>query len=348
MKKSARIYLVYGLLLPAAILAAAFFYAGHNGGVYKKGAFFMGTVVEVSVSGVKDPKTAGEAVDAAFAEIRRIEDKFSAFKKDSVVSRINTLKAFEMLDIDDETLYLIDSSIRYNRLTDGAFDITVKPLVDLWGFSGRRPSEPAAAEITDALRRVGSENIILDRVNKKIGFGKDGVKIDLGGIAKGYASDMALKVLKDRGIKNAIVNSGGDVYCLGRKSPHEPWKVGIRHPRVKNRLIGELRAEDRAVVTSGDYEKFFKAKDRIWCHIINPKTGIPVGSHPASVTIAAKTATEADALATAFMVLGYEKGARVIKENFDVDWMVVSEKEDGSLEIKTSEDFEGKYAYKTR
>ena len=347
MKKARRIYLIYLIIFPAILLAASYFVRYHDTSLYTKTSFMMGTIVEISVAG-GERGVAERALEAAFKEISRIEDKFSAFKETSVVGRINRLEKGASLIIDDEAAYLISEAIRYNKLTDGAFDITIKPLLDLWGFSRLKERVPSEAEIKDALQYVGTDHIILDMADKRIGFDKPGIRIDLSGIAKGYATDRAIKALEENGIKNAIVNSGGDAYCLGRRSPARPWSVGVQNPRLKNQLIGRLDVSGRAVVTSGDYEKFFKAGDKRLCHIIDPKTGMPCGDRPSSVTIIASSATEADALATAFMVLGPGKAAPIMSKNFNVDWIAVSERPDGNLEIVKSKDLEERYAYREK
>ncbi len=348
MKRDSLTYLIYLVLLPALLLAAACFSRrAHERPAYKKGRLLMGTVVEITVSGAEDPNLARQAVDAAFREIERVENKFSAYKPDSDVGRINRLAPGRMLEVDDETLRLIEAAIDYNAKTAGAFDITVKPLVDLWGFSSHEGRVPSADEIRAALSLVGPDKIIVDRPNKKIGVAKEGVRIDLGGIAKGYATDMAIAALKRSGIKNAIVNSGGDMYCLGRRNARELWRVGIQHPRRKDSLIASLALEDAAVNTSGDYENFFKVGGKRFCHIIDPRTGMPVGSLPSSATIIAKNSTEAQSLAKVQMVLGAAEGAGVIEKNFAVDWIVISEEAEGRLSIQESKGI-GKYAYKKK
>ena len=315
--------------------------------VYRKSKLLMGTVVEISVAGREDPDLAVRAVRDAFSEIERVEAKFSTFRPDSLASRINNLGPGEMLEVDDEMLFIVGESIRYYTLTNGSFDITVKPLVDLWGFSARKGKVPANEEIGDALTKIGSGHIILDKASKKVGFAKGGMRVDFGGIAKGYATDRAVEVMKAHGVKNAIVNSGGDMYCLGRKGPKERWRVGIQHPRARDRLLARLSLEGAAIDTSGDYENFFEVGGKRFCHIIDPKTGMPVGSSPSSATIISKSSMEAQALAKVFMVLGIERGSAIMDKNFEVDWVVTSEGPDGRIEIKKSNSIK-RYAYKER
>ncbi len=344
MKKPLLVYLVYGLFFPATLIAGAWVLTSlvsHAARPVQKNARpLMGTIVEIAVAG-EDRAHAARAIATAFGEIARVEGKFSAFKDGSVIRRINGLKAGEGLDIDDEALYVIGEAIRYNRITEGAFDITVKPLVDLWGFSTHRHRVPAHDEIAAALSVVGAKYILLDSARKKISLAKVGVRIDLGGIAKGYATDRAIEVLRGLGIKNAIVNSGGDMYCMGERAPGEAWHIGIQHPRLKGKTIRELRVKDAAVVTSGDYEKFFMADGRRLSHIIDPSSGMPVGADPSSVTIIAPHAMEADALATAFMILGYEKGAKVMDKFEGVEWLLTRESK-GNVEALESRTI-GKY-----
>jgi thiamine biosynthesis lipoprotein len=156
------------------------------------------------------------------------------------------------------------------------------------------------------MEKTGSRDIILDNAAGTVGFAKDGMAIDMGGIAKGYATDRAVDILRKNGIRNAIVNCGGDMYCLGRRSQKLQWKVGIRHPRDKENLALELSLEDRAVDTSGDYEKYFMIGQKRYSHIIDPRTGYPIGGNVVSASVIAGDSVTADAFATALCILGRE------------------------------------------
>ena len=347
MKKDSLTYLIYIILLPALLFTAAYLARASRPDipVHKKTSLMMGTIVEISIAGGEDKDLIKKAFEDAFEEMSRIDRKFSAYKEDSDVSRINRLKPGEWLVVDDETFRLIEESVEYSKFTDGAFDITVKPLVDLWGFFAHQGHVPSKEEIARALENVGSDKLILDKANKGIALARDGVKIDLGGIAKGYATDMAIASLSRGGIRNAIVNSGGDMYCMGRKSALELWRVGIQHPRKKGRLIAEVSLEDAAINPSGDYENFFEVGGRRFCHIIDPRTGMPVGSVPSSATIIAGDSTRAQALAKVPMVLGAAVGARGMEKRFAEEWIVISEGPEGALAIQKSNGI-AKYAYK--
>ncbi len=266
----------------------------------------MGTSVQIKV-----PLMAGEdrraleaKIDKALDEIARVESVFSVYKKDSEISRINRLRKGEALKLSAEAYGLIEKAIECSAKTDGAFDITVKPLVDLWTDARERGIVPSGEQVKAVASRIGSQDIVLDRGAGTIVFKKDGMALDFGGVAKGYATDRAIKVLKEGGISRAIIRSGGDVYCLGMRSRKDLWKVGIRHPRDRARLFMELELKDKAIDTAGDYEKFFMAAGKRYSHIIDPRTGFPVGDNVISATVVADDATTADMLATALCVLG--------------------------------------------
>jgi thiamine biosynthesis lipoprotein len=261
----------------------------------------MGTFVEVVSPDKEAPKI-------VFAEIRRIENLLSSYKPESEVSRLN---AAGELKVSPETFWIIKRSCEFSRASAGAFDITVAPLVDLWGFSNKNFRIPQEEEIKKVLLRVGWEKIVLQEKDNVVKFSLPGMKIDLGAIAKGYALDCAARKLKARGIKNCLINAGGQVYALGDKSG-VPWRIGIRDPRKKE-IRETLKLKNRSASTSGDYEQFFIKDGGRYAHIIDPKTGRPARSGIISVTVIAPEATSADALSTAMFVLGKEKAQALAK-----------------------------------
>ncbi len=286
--------------------------------------FYMGTIVQikVSINPKDDEMKARKDIDEAFKEIGRVENVFSTFKPYSEISKINRLKPNEGLMISDEAFWLIKKSIDYNKKTQGVFDITVKPLIDLWERAKRTKIIPKDEEIKEALTKVGSDYISLNSSDKTISFTRSGMGIDLGGVAKGYAADRAIKILRENGIKNAIVASGGDMYCLGRKSRRQTWKVGIQHPRNRNEILLKLALEDKSINTSGDYERFFVLNNRRYSHIIDPRTGYPIGDNVVSATVIAEDSATSDILATALCILGH-KGLSIIKTMKGVDAILI-------------------------
>jgi len=309
----------------------------------EKTAILMGTVVEIKV-----PLPSGSArrdvepkVEKALEEVRRIENLFSVFMEESEVSNINKLKKGDTLKIDEEVFGLIEKAVGLCNATNGAFDITVKPLVDLWSAARVKGSVPSDEEVRAAAEKVGCADIILDKAAGTIAFGKDGMAIDLGAIAKGYATDMTIKTLKESGVKDAIVNCGGDMYCLGRRSANEQWKVGIRDPRNKDKLFLELRLEDKAIDTSGDYEKFYIVNGKRYSHIIDPRTGYPVGDDVASASVIAGDSLTADALATALCVLG-RNGLNILDALGGADAVIIFV-EKGKLRTDMSDGLKERY-----
>lgn len=315
-----------------------------NAAVIEKEQFLMGTIVRIKapIRAAGNAKRTGEAIDKAFAEIARVESVFSAYKDDSEISKINRLEKGEALKISVETFDLISKSVEYNKKTEGAFDITVKPLIDIWAKAKAGGKMPAEGDIKNALERVGSMDILLDKAAGAISFKKNGMAVDLGGVAKGYAVDRAIKILTEYGVKNAIVDSGGDMYCLGAPSKREAWNVGIQHPRDKDKIFLEVKLRNKAVDTSGDYEKYFVSGGKRYSHIIDPRTGYPIGDGVVSASVIADDAATADILATALCVLGRE-GLKIIDTASGQDAVIVSKSESG-LSIEMTEGLKGRYS----
>ncbi len=273
----------------------------------------MGTAIEVISP---DPK----AAKIVFAEMRRIENLLSKYNPESEVAKLNQSGS---LKTSAETFYIIKKAKEFCEKSGGAFDITVAPLMDLWGFTNKQYNVPSEAEIINTLAFVGADKIILKDFNNVIQFKLSGSKIDLGGIAKGYALDCAVKKLKEAGINNCLINAGGQVYCLGSNGSR-PWKVAVTSPRGKN-LVDYLELKDKSVATSGDYEQYFIKDKKRYSHILNPKTGYPASSGVSSVTVIADNALTADALATAIFVLGKDKGERLVKQFNGVEAKIIEE-----------------------
>lgn len=318
-----------------------------NAPVIEKEEFLMGTIVQIKAPvGINgNAGKVAEAIDKAFGEIARVESVFSTYKADSEISRINHLKKGEALKISGEAFELIKKAIEYGIRTGGAFDITVKPLIDIWAGAKAEGKIPSESDIKDAIDKVGSRDVILASSAATISFNKPGMAIDLGGVAKGYAVDRAIKKLIENGIKNAIVHAGGDMYCLGFKSGSKPWKVGIQHPRDRRSIIYELEVRDKSIDTSGDYERYFMMGGKRYSHIIDPVTGMPIGDDVVSVTVIADDPAVGDIYSTALCILG-EDGLRLAKEN-GVD--VVMVKKTGShFDVRMTEGFKKRYNVKEK
>lgn len=264
----------------------------------------LGTIVEITCQDQI-------AIASAFKEIEKIDKIANNFDPNSEISRFN---AVGKIQASPDLLNMVRESLKYYTLSQGAFDITVGPLVKIWKEKIREAENksrgltlPAENQIKKALSLVGSNKISLNSNESSIRFTQSGMSIDFGAIAKGYAADQAVKRLKELGVRSALVNAGGNIYCLGRKGSRK-WRIGIRHPRKPDEIAFYLDLENQAVATSGDYEQFFILDKKRYSHIIDPKTGYPVDNKLSSVTIIAPDATASDGLSTTVFVLGKEKG----------------------------------------
>lgn len=277
----------------------------------------MGTIVEVASS-------RKEAAEIVFTEISRIDKLLSVYNTNSEVSLLNNNGE---LSASQDTVYIIKKSKELYEASAGAFDITVEPLVQLWGFESHKYTLPVKKEIAETLKLVGSNKIILNEADNVIKFKTSGMKIGLGAIAKGYAVDLAVSKLKETGIKDCLINAGGDIYCLGNNFG-KPWKIAIRDPR-KSGIYEVLELENKAVATSGDYEQYFIKGRKRYTHIFDPRTGYPADKGVCSVTVIASDCLTADALATSIFVLGKDRFNEV-KKNFRgyIDSRIIECKDD--------------------
>ena len=235
----------------------------------------MGSAYSVVVYG-EDRTRMEEAVDAAFAEVQRLDQMLSNYKPESELSEINRYAAERPVPVTQEMFDLLAACMEYSRESEGAFDITVGPLMKVWGFYKGTGRLPHRAEILGAMDRVGYRNIILDAAHRTVRFAKAGTELDPGGIGKGYAVDRMVEVLKKYGIQTALVSaSGSSIYGLGAPPGEKGWKVEIRDPKNEKKSVAEVYLKDESMSTSGNYEKFFRAEGRIYSHIMDPRTGWP-------------------------------------------------------------------------
>ncbi len=278
----------------------------------------MGTAIHVELW--SDERDAGEAaIDAVMAEMHRIDRAMSPFKPESELSRINRDAANEPVRTSDEMVELIARAIEFSALSGGAFDISYASVGHLYDYRlGIKPNEAALAAGRAA---VGWRNLIVDHDARTIRFARDGMRIDLGGFAKGYAVDNAAQILRRCGIRHAIVSAGGDSRVVGDRRGR-PWTIGVRDPRRPGEVVALLPLEDTAISTSGDYERFFES-DGVRCHhVIDPKTGkSPDSVH--SVTILADDGLTTEALSKSVFVMGLEEGMRLVESQPGVDAVVV-------------------------
>jgi len=279
----------------------------------------MGTRCVVELWSADRAKGDG-AIDAVFAEFRRIDASMSTYKPDSELSRVNAAAALGPVPISRELYDLLATSIEYSRLTGGAFDVTYASVGYLYDY--RAHVHPDAKQIAAALPGIDYRHIELDPATHSVRFGRAGVRVDLGGIAKGYAVDRGIAILQGLGIERAMVNAGGDTRIIGDRLGR-PWIVGIRHPDDERRVVLRIPLTDTAMSTSGDYERYFEEDGVRYHHILDPRTGRSA-SKVRSVTVIAPTATRTDALTKSVFVMGAEDGIRFIDTLDDVDAIAVT------------------------
>jgi len=276
---------------------------------YSRTEYMLDTVITITADNKK-------AVDACFEEILRLEKLLSAYIPDSDVAKINASSADAPIEVSPETAYLIKKAKEYKTLTNGAFDISIKPVIDLWDIKngGYVPDE---GELADALSLTGD----IDINGNTVSLTKDGMQIDLGGIAKGYVGDRVREVLLSYGVDSAIADLGGNIVTIG-KNGRKDWVVGLQKPdEQRGTTFAEVNAVDKVVVTSGGYERYFEKDGKKYHHIINPETGKNPDNNVLSVTIIADDGTLADALSTACFIKGKDEGL-LIAEKAGVDAVI--------------------------
>ena len=285
----------------------------------------MGTRITVELWSEEKDKTE-QAIDAVLQEMRHIDDSMSTYKPTSEVSLVNAKAADGPMRISKELFQLLTTAKEYSVLTEGAFDITYASVGYLYDFRKRiRPNE---AQIAKALPAVDFRHVLLDPKNQTVRFSRKGVRIDLGGIAKGYSVDCGIDVLKSRGFTRAYVSAGGDSRIIGDRFG-KPWMVGIRDPRKgEGEVITRIPLVDAAISTSGDYERFFDEGGVRYHHIINPRTGHSA-SKVRSATVIGPYATRTDGLSKTAFVLGPEKAMEIYNRIEDIDAIIV--KLDGTV-----------------
>lgn len=269
-----------------------------------------------------DDATAREAIAAVMDEMHRIDNAMSPFKPDSELSRVNREAADHPVRISKELFRLLQRSLDFSRLTDGAFDITFASAGFLYDYRAHiRPDEKA---LNEAVSHINYHNVHLDPESGTVFFAQPGVKIDLGGIAKGYAVDLGIALIQARGITNALVTAGGDSRVIGERWGR-PWQIGIRDPRNRDGIVAKIPLENVAVSTSGDYERFFEEDNVRYHHIIDPKTG-DSARELQSATLIGPNATTTDALSTSVFVLGVDRGLALVNRLGDIDAILVDSK----------------------
>jgi thiamine biosynthesis lipoprotein len=297
---------------------------GDSGEPTRRTQFIMGTLVEITVSH-SDPHLIQTVTTQAFDEMKRLEQLMSTYLPDSDISKINRAAGKKAVPVSPEVEEVIREGIFWSQQSGGAFDITVEPLVQLWDFDGEKQVVPAERTIRKTATLVDYRNIEI--VNHKVRLTRPGMAINVGGLAKGYAVDRAVSILRGR-VPNGIVNAGGDLFAFGQKSKESSWTIGLQHPRKPQELLAAFGVKNQAIATSGDYQRYFVKDGVRYHHIFDPATGRPARKM-ISATLITTEVMEADALATAVFVMGPEAGLAWVDSLDNVEAMVMLE--DGSI-----------------
>jgi len=282
--------------------------------VYSRNGFALNTFINITIYGGSD-----EILNECFEDIKKYENMFSKALPASELYVLNHSEGAE--PVSPEVYYLIKKSVEISQKTGGLYDITVEPVMGLWDFG--EPAFPDENELAEKLALVNYENIELTPGGGVIL--KNGARVDLGSIAKGYITDVLADNLRERGVESAIIDLGGNIYALGKKN-NKNWKVGIQKPFAQDgELLGYFEISDRSVVTSGTYQRYFEQDGRIYHHILNPLTGYPAESGLMSVSVVSASSTDADAFSTACLLLGLDKAIALIEETPDTEAVFVAD-----------------------
>lgn len=283
----------------------------------------MGSRFDITVV-AKDSVQAKQYIDTAVKEIQRIENLISSWRKDSQTSLINDNAGIAPVKVDKELFDLISRAIQISKLTDGAFDISYASMDKIWKFDGSMIKMPSDQEIKASVAKVGYPNIILDKDKSTVFLKLKGMKIGFGAIGKGYAADKAKDLLIAESVTAGIINASGDMNTWGKQPDGSDWKVAITNPLNKNNSFALLPVVNKAVVTSGNYEKYVILGNKRYSHIIDPRTGYP-STGIVSVSVFAPKAELADALATSVFVMGIETGINRINQLAGIECIIVDE-----------------------
>ncbi len=291
--------------------------------IYRRTLKLMGSRFDITV--VAANKNQGDTyIDLAIAEISRIEKKISSWDSNSLTALINKNAGIKSVIVDEELFSLIKRAIQISKLTEGAFDISYASMDKIWKFDGTMKTMPSKDIITQSVAKVGFQNIFLNQEKHSVFLKLRGMKIGFGAIGKGFAADKAKALLKQKGVEAGIINASGDMNTWGKQPDGKDWKVGITNPLNKNKVFTLLPIHEKAVVTSGNYEKYVTFNGQRYSHIIDPRTGYP-SKGVVSASVFALSAELADALATSIFVMGKDVGLNLINQLPQVECIIVDD-----------------------
>ncbi|AXG96262.1 FAD:protein FMN transferase [Clostridium botulinum] len=283
--------------------------------------YLMGTIINIKAYG----KNADKAVQASVDKISDIENKMSLNISTSEVNKINKNAGIAPVKVSKNTFDVVKASLIYSEKSKGSFDITVEPLVSLWGIGTDKARIPSKDEINNALKLINYKDVIINEKESTVMLKRKGQAIDLGAIAKGYTADELKKVLLNYDVSSAFLSLGGNVYVLGNKPDKTPWKIGVQNPlEPRGDYLGIVSVSDKSVVTSGNYERFFERNGKRYHHIFDTKIGYPAEKGLISVSIISDKSIDGDALSTSVYTLGLDEGKKLIESLKGVEAIFVT------------------------
>ncbi len=301
--------------------------------------FALGTYNQVTVYATEE--LANEVIDGIFDRVAEIENAMSLNVADSEINQLNEARGEAFVTVSEDTFKLLKRGKEVAEETDGAFNIGIGQLIALWDISGDDPQVPPEEEIDTLFGHFDLNQLELREDTLEARINDPMMTIDLGGIAKGYAVDEAIKVAKDYGIEHAIIDFGGDVYVLGGNPNGNEWRIGITNPIIgEGGVVARIFSSDMSIVSSGDYERYFIENDRRYHHILDPETGFPADNELNSVTIVSDTALDGDIYSTAIFVMGLDKGLAFIESLDSIEGALITKDNDVYVSSGLSERFE--------
>lgn len=292
--------------------------------VQKRTVTLMGSRFEITIV-ASDKSSANAYIDSSAAEISRIENLISDWIPTSQVSEINKNAGIQPVKVDKELLELTKRALYFSEISNGAFDISFAAAERIWKFDGSMTQVPSAEEVAASVKKIGYQNILIDTEKSTIFLKYSGMKIGFGSIGKGYAADKTKQLMRSKGVAAGIINASGDITTWGKQPSGKEWMIGITNPKKKEKIIAVFGISDAAIVTSGSYEKFVEIDHKRYSHIIDPRTGYPARGI-SSVTIFAESAAMANGFSTSVMVLGKEKGLKLINDHPGILGILIDDK----------------------
>lgn len=310
-------------------------------------AQLLGTILRIAIH---DADVDSRVTDRVFARVREIEERMSTTEEDydsTELLEVNRAAGRQPVVVSEDTFTVLERARYYSRITDGAFDVTIWPLVRLWGIGSADAAVPDEERLAATRAAVDYRRLELDADTRSVFLPEDGMGVDVGAIAKGYAADEAERILRDAGVDHALLDFGGNILVIGAKTDGSAWRIGVQRPDAeRTRYIGIISVTDRTVVTSGPYERFFVEDGVRYHHILDPATGYPAQNGLQQVTIVAERSMDADALSTSVYVLGLEAGRELVESLDGVEAVFVTDERDvylssgaGTLFSLTDEDY---------